>query len=569
MPSSDGTYLKNCPSCTKHQSGCIPQPNFFDAFPNELILLTLSFTSLPAVVRFASTSRRHRSIASIEQIWFPVALGIIKDNVDPNDTLVDEEFMKRNCNRFLAALGLSATDTTHAWYRIATKLLERVEWTLGWWLGKANGFTKGCLWRIFIELDEAHPGDEEHDDHFFRVIATKVDVVRNYEYRLLFQRDGPLRVMISMHGISALRLYGQHRPSSISVEGFDPLSPRLESRGAQSGYVSLDIHNPPDDGPSSYTAQKLYDYLPHLPLRIEGWKPIAERKWDNSFSDAPYPPPLLSQLLNQRGHHTQERPQVPYIALLPMSDAGPALESLLSVHRPSSFSQHANELVHTGIYAASYSAYGLEYLLVRVRKLTEDDFQVTWPWEGSMAVAPSDAIQATNEPNWDGLHSHLGPFSGILPTDPISSNALRVSRDHVRRGSRVLEGIKITGDKKVPGGQRSFIAFLDDPLVQPEALQEAEETFPDVLPEREDELPWPFVFQEPPTAQVIDYSAYKQSFFSPERGIDIPGVVRAANPAFSVPQWVNCVLHVECKTKFTIVSGAKGTVFRRLNDWGV
>ncbi|KIO16767.1 hypothetical protein M407DRAFT_182506 [Tulasnella calospora MUT 4182] len=246
------------------------------------------------------------------------------------------------------------------------------------------------------------------------------------------------------------------------------------------------------------------------------------------------------------------------------------METLFSIRRPSSFSTVANELVQTGIYIAPYSVHGWEYLLVRVRELTEDDFQDTWPWEGSMAVAPSDVIQHIDETNWENPHSHLGPFSGIIPTEPISSDPLRVSRDHVRPGSRVLEGIKIKGDTNVPGGQRSFIAFLDDPLVQPEALQEAEETFAEVFPEREDELPWPFVSQPPTTAEIIDEAAYTQTYFSPERGIDVPGVMRLANPAFSFPQWAGCVVHVECKTRFTVATfGANGKVFRKLNDWGV
>ncbi|KAG8908726.1 hypothetical protein FRC01_007259, partial [Tulasnella sp. 417] len=127
------------------------------------------------------------SIASAEQIWFPIALGIVKGNVDPNDTLVDEEFMRSNCNRFLAALGLSVTDPTQAWYRIATTLLEQVEWTLGWWLGRASTLAKGCLWRIFIDIDETDHGHDEQDDRFFRVIATEVEVVENREYNLLLQ----------------------------------------------------------------------------------------------------------------------------------------------------------------------------------------------------------------------------------------------------------------------------------------------------------------------------------------------------------------------------------------------
>ncbi|KAG9024602.1 hypothetical protein FS837_005299 [Tulasnella sp. UAMH 9824] len=571
MSSSGGTPQTDYSSYTKHEPGCIPKLNLFDAFPDEVIIYVLSFPPLLAVVRFASTSRRHKFIASAEQIWFPVVLGILKDNVDPNDTLVDEGFMRRNRNRFLAALGLSAPDTTYAWYRIATKLLERIEWTLGWWLGKADGFAKGCLWRIFIEIDEADPGGREHDERFFRVLATQVGVVENDGYSLLLPPGGPRSTRVgSAGGFSTLRLYGQDRWSYIAVHGFRPLSPRLKSRGFLSGYLSLANHNPPDDAPPSYSARKLQDHFPHLPLKIGDWKTIAERKWGDTFSDAPYPPPLLSQLLGHRSQQVGDSPLVPSIALLPMNDPETATQTLLSVRRPSSLSKHPNELVHTGIYVAPYSVHGWEYLLVRVRKLTEDDFQVTWPWEGSMAVAPSDAIQTTDEPDWESPHSHLGPFSGIIPTDPISSDPLRVSRGHVREGCRVLEGIKIMGDDNVPGGQRSFIAFLDDPLIQPEALQEAEEGFLDMLPEREDELPWPFVSQAPPMTENIDNAAYKQIFFSPERGIDIPGVIRLANTSFSVPQWTNCVLHVECKTKFTVAAfGAKAIVFRKLNDWGV
>ncbi|KAG8959674.1 high-affinity iron permease [Tulasnella sp. 425] len=123
-------------------------------------------------------------------------------------------------------------------------------------------------------------------------------------------------------------------------------------------------------------------------------------------------------------------------------------------------------------------------------------------------------------------------------------------------------------DPNVPGGQRSVIAFLNDPLVGQDALQEAEESFPEMAPKKGDELPWPFVSQPPMTAEIVEELAYKQSFFAPERGIDIPGVMRVAHMGFSLPQWVDCVVHVECKTKFTVASlGAHGIKLRKLEDW--
>ncbi|KAG8941060.1 hypothetical protein FRC00_012601, partial [Tulasnella sp. 408] len=496
------------------------------------------------------------SIALAEQIWFPATLGIIRDNVDPNDILVDEELMRSNRHRFLAALGLNKADTTHAWYRIATRLLERVEWTLGWWIGKAPGTASGSLWRIFIEIDKADPGDDEHDDRFFRVIATPVEVVENDEYTLSLQPGGPLRIVSIATGISVLRSFGGDPWSTTVVHAFPPLSPRLERRGIPAGLLSLGGHDPIDDELLYYSAQKLQDHPQHLPLGSESWKTIAERQWHASFLDAPYPPPLLSQLLDRQKVLTScDRPVVPSIALSPTDNAATTMETLFSIRRPSSFPKVANQLVQTGIYVAPYSMHGWEYLLVRVRELTEDDFQNTWPWEGSMAVAPSDAILHTDEPNWENPHNHLGPFAGMIPTDPIANDPLRVSRDHVRLGSKVLEGIKITGDTNVPGGQISFIAFLGDPLVQPEALEDAEGTFPDMSPEKEDELPWPFV-SHPPTAtdEIMDEAAYTQPYFSPERGIDIPGAMRLANYGFSYPQWAGCVVHVECKTKFTVAT---------------
>ncbi|KIO30781.1 hypothetical protein M407DRAFT_20106, partial [Tulasnella calospora MUT 4182] len=485
-------------------------------------------------------------------------------NVDPNDTLVDEEFMRRNCNRFLAALDLNATEITQPWYQIGTRLLEQVEWTLGWWIGKTAWPAKGHLRRIFIEIDEANPGDDEHDGRFFRVITTQVGVAESDEHDSLLQPSWPLRSTRIAPGISSLQFFGNSW-SPTSVIGFRPLTPR----GTLSGYLPLNGRDFLDNNLRSYSARKLQDHLPHLPMGMDSWKRIADRQWSDSFSDAPYPPPLLSQLLDQR-KGPAAGPAVPSIALLPTAGAGTTMETLLSIRRPSSFSKVANELVHTGIYVAPYGSHGWEYPLVRVRELTEEDFQDTWPWEGSMAVAPSDAIQQIDDPDWESPSSHLGPFSGIMPTYPFSSYPVRVSRDHVRQGSRVLEGIKIHGDDDVPGGQRSFIAFLDDPLVRPEALEEAEESFVEASPEREDELPWPFVSRPPTTTESIDQATYAQTYFSPERGIDIPGVIRVAGTGFSQPQWADCVAHVECKTKFTMVwSGAQGMVFRKLNDWGI
>ncbi|KAG9021393.1 hypothetical protein FS837_007302, partial [Tulasnella sp. UAMH 9824] len=384
------TPLTNHSCNTKHEAGYIQRLNFFDVFPDELIIYILSFPSLPAVVRFASTSRRHGSIALADEIWFPVALGIIKDNVDPNDTLVDETFMRRNRNRFLATLGLSWADTTQAWYRIGTKLLERVEWMLGWWLGKSDRSAKGSLWRIFIEIDETDPGDAEHDRRFLRVLVEQVEVVENDEYNLLLQPGEPLLVAQNARGISALELLGENGWPSVSTEGFVPLGSRLVSPGFRSGYLSLNHEDPISDESSRYYARKLLDHPPHLSLGADSRKGITGRQWHTSFSDAPYPPPLLDQLLDQQeGQHARNGPVVPSIALVPFDTT---TRTLLSVRRPSSFPKVTNELVQTGIYVAPYPSHDWEYLLVRVRELTEDDFKVTWPWEGSMAVAPSDAI---------------------------------------------------------------------------------------------------------------------------------------------------------------------------------
>ncbi|KAG8947455.1 hypothetical protein FRC04_010776 [Tulasnella sp. 424] len=560
------------PGTTDHSSfaidwSCMPQRNSFDAFPNELIIYILSFPPLPAVVRFGSTSCRHKSIASAEQIWFPVALNTVKDNVDPNDTLVDENFMRRNCSRFLAALHLEGTETTpEAWYKIATKLLEQVEWTLGWWLEMVSGLQKGRIWRIFIVIDERGLMDHDQDHRFFRTIAAPVEVIENQVFSPPF--NGPFVMQTRPTGNSILKLLGvDGSPSSVSLEGFQPLAPTLTGPEALSGDLVFSGRHPPADMSTSYSVQKLPDYLAHLPEY--GPERIVTRRWRASFADAPYPPPLLSQLLNQS--HRQGRlgqPQIPSIKLLLETGSGMPEGHFLSIHRPSSFSKVPNQLLDSGIYVAPFTNHGWEYLLVRVRELTEEDFQSTWPWEGSLAVAPDDVVGVTDEADWENPHHHLGPFSGIRPTNSYSWDSMRVSRDHVRRGSRILEGIKIKGGSNVPGGQRSFIAFLNDPLVQQEALQEAENSFPEVSPEGGHELPWPFVSKLPTTASTFESSTYTQSFFSPERGIDIPGVMRGASLAFSQPRWADCVVHVECKTKFTVAwFGTRGVVFRKLGDW--
>ncbi|KAG8963887.1 hypothetical protein FRC05_004382 [Tulasnella sp. 425] len=327
--------------------------------------------------------------------------------------------------------------------------------------------------------------------------------------------------------------------------------------------------DPPAGSSPSCSVQKLPNHLAHLPEY--GPMKIVRRRWAASFADAPYPPPLLSQLLSQRRRQGRlDQPQIPSITLRLQTGTGMLEGRFLSIHRPASFPKVPNQLIDTGIYVVPYWTNSWEYLLVRVRELTEEDLQSTWPWEGSLAVAPDDVACTTAGPDWENPYHHLGPFSGIRPTKPLCSTTIKVSRDHVRPGSKILEGIKITGDPNVPGGQRSFIAFLNDPLVGQEALKKAEETFPEVAPERGDELPWPFVSQPPTrtTAEIFEESAYKQSFFAPERGIDIPGVLRFAHTGFCVPQWIDCVIHVECKTKFTLAAfGTVGYVFRKLEDW--
>ncbi|KAG8947461.1 hypothetical protein FRC04_010782 [Tulasnella sp. 424] len=544
----------------------MPRGNLFDAFPNELIVYILSFLPLFDIVRFGSTSRRHKSIASDEQIWLPVALNVIKDNVDPNDTLVDEEFMKRNRNRFLVALRLEVTETTtEAWYKIATKLLERVEWALGWWLEMAAGFGKGRIWRISIVIDERDSTDGDQGHHFFRAVATPVQVIE--DRTSVPPLNDPLEVVFQPGGSSTLQLLDG---DDLDLEGFLPLARRLTGLEALSGDLVFDDDDPPADESTSYFIEKLADHLAHLPEY--GQTRIVRRRWGSSFADAPYPPPLLSQLLSHRGRQGGlEQPQIPSIGLVLETGSGVPEANFLSIRRPSSFPKVPNQLIYNGIYVAPYGEHGWEYLLIRVRELTEEDFRSTWPWEGSLAVAPDDVTCTTTQPDWKNPYHHLGPFSGIRPTKPFGETPVRVSRDHVRPGSRILEGIKITGDPNVPGGQRSFIAFLNDPLVGQDALQEAEETFPEVAPHRGNELPWPFVSQPPPTPEIVEEceeSAYQQSFFAPERGIDIPGVMRIADTAFCHPQWTECVVHVEYKTKFTVAwSGGSGFVFRKLEDW--
>ncbi|KAG9023320.1 hypothetical protein FS837_005856, partial [Tulasnella sp. UAMH 9824] len=345
---------------TKHGSRPMTRRNFFDSFPDELIIYTLSFPPLPDIVRFAFTSRRHRSVASAEQIWFPVAFNIIKYNVSPNDFRVDEGFMRSNRDRILAALGLSAKETTQAWFRIGTRLVGQLEWKLGWWLAKDSGFAKGRLWRIFIKLKETDRGD------FFRVIATPVEVIEKEDYTLLLQPGGPLEIVSVVPGISTLRSSGEGPQSSTAVDGFCPLSSSLVDRGIAFGYLSPhgDIYDSLDFNSPRYVARKLPDHHLDLPLGMDSWKRIAKRKWHDSFSDAPYPPPLLSQLLDQRGGRVAHGgPVVPSISLSPLGAAETPMQTLLSIHRPSSFSKVANELVQTGIYVAPYLSHGWEYLL--------------------------------------------------------------------------------------------------------------------------------------------------------------------------------------------------------------
>ncbi|KAG8937926.1 hypothetical protein FRC04_009872 [Tulasnella sp. 424] len=421
-------------------------------------------------------------------------------------------------------------------------------------------FPKGRIWRIFVVIDERDPMDGDRNYRFFRAVATLVHIIE--DNTVVPQLDDQMRMYFRPTGSSALYLR-----EGFCLEGSRPLARRLIGPGPFSADLVFKDDDPPADSSTSYSVQKLPDHLAHLPEY--GPMKIVRRRWAASFADAPYPPPLLSQLLSQRNRQgSLEQPQIPSIMLMLETGFGMLEGHFLSVHRPSSFPKVPNQLIDTGIYVAPYSSHGWEYFLLRVRELTEEDLQSTWPWEGSLAVAPDEVVRETDEADWENHHHHLGPFSGIRPTRPFASDPIRVSRDHVRPGSRILEGIKITGDPNVPGGQRSFIAFLNDPLVGQEALQEAEETFPEVAPQRGNELPWPFVSQPPTTANVIEESVYKQSFFAPERGIDIPGVMRIAHTGFCVPQWIDCVVHVECKTKFTLAAfGTVGFVFRKLEDW--
>ncbi|KAG9016653.1 hypothetical protein FRB90_002644 [Tulasnella sp. 427] len=552
------------------------KPNPFDAFPNELIAYMLSFSPPIAIIQFASTSRRHRSIATTDQLWFPLAFSTIQNNVDPNTIVIDEQFMRSNYKRLLASLRLKATAVEEAWYLIATKLLEKVEWVLGWWLEETSDSHKGRLWRIFIKLDRVDPAEDDQDARFLSVVTTWVEVS---EDRIpLPQVDHPLSIASNLSGITSLELMIDNwdGPSTgLLLEGFLPLNLRVNRDRIRFGRLVLDADEPRHDDWDRYAAERAPDRLGHLPFRADPRTPIINKSWSASFSDAPYPPPLLSNLLIKKpGQGEGDQTKTPSILLSQQNvrNRNTSVEHFFfSIHRPSSFPKLSDELVHEGIYVAPYGSHGWEYLFVRVRELTDEDFQVSWPWEGSLAVVPNtDGVHRTDNPDWRDPHSHLGPFSGITPTRGFRSTPIRVSKDHVRIGSKVLEGIKIQGDNNVPGGQRSFIAFLNDPLVEQEQLRDAESNFPEQLTYEKDVLHWPFV-RRLPTGAIEDVQlAYQQHFFAPERGIDAPGVMRVAHSGFRTPQWTPCVAHVECKTSFAIASfGAVAMVFKKLEDWGV
>lgn len=90
-----------------------------------------------------------------------------------------------------------------------------------------------------------------------------------------------------------------------------------------------------------------------------------------------------------------------------------------------------------GLYSMPYGPHGMELLYVRARQLTSLDFE-------------ADERQTAR------------PLEPLLSDDDIY-NETRITRDAVCVGARVLEAVKVLGDRDVHRGRVTWRAFIDDP----------------------------------------------------------------------------------------------------------
>lgn len=259
-----------------------------------------------------------------------------------------------------------------------------------------------------------------------------------------------------------------------------------------------------------------------------------------SSSWSPFLPPHLRDIfptliINQ----PSTRPLFSYVELF---RAGSPLilgeERLITIRSPSSYPRSTTSLLCDGIYVGPFGLHGWDYVVVRVGALTETDFQLNRYWEGTFR---------------QGEGRHLGPFSSY------SDRPLSISQNHVKPGAKVLDVVKLTGDRNVPRGQRSVIAFLDDPLVERVRL---EQNLPEAPTPTESSLPWPAAYDAKGEVKM-------QQRFAPLHGVHIPGAGRLALQNFEDPRWTDCVVHIGSRTQFTVLweDLTKATVFTKIETW--
>jgi hypothetical protein len=508
--------------------------NAFGILPDETIVSILSLQLPEDIISVSrASSRQLRRIAIDDVIWLPICFNTINSVPYSSSQPISPDYFRTHAPKFGQA-GHAPIDSPVAFYYFYLRYFSRHKELYGTFLPSSRPTRWLYVISLNFDLESPNPNGLGPIQVHGRAVEPKAQPPPSLSTRARLMSIGWLlpdretnvdELQVEMEPDLDLHLEVTYSMKLVPSTGDRfPIPPPFQ------------VDTPPPEETTSSLGLKSI-------ARLEHWRQSTlDLRWSMaaantlfSFEGAPFPSLYMAPALRNADFCGPGQPLITSGLELSWKESSSLQLVPLRYVAPTSHSQ----FIQTGYYAAPYSSHGIELLFVHIRALTDLDFQVMWPWEGSMAEgAAGDAEDLQIDPS-----RHLGPFSTIFSSGSASPS--RIQQRNIRSGSRILEVIKLTGDENVPRGQRSIVAFLDDPLVSPEQLQNSRIQLPQFRSSHDPTVPWPI-------SSEVNGSNLVQDKFSPSRGIDIPGRARVAGTRFTRPQWTECVVHVDSLSSFSV-----------------
>ncbi len=522
----------------------------FEKLPDETIVSILSLQLPEDIISVSqASSRQLRRIATDDVIWLPICFNTISSIPYSSSQPMSPDYFRTHAPKFGQA-GRAPNDSPAAFYYFYLRYFSRHQELYGTFLPSSRPTTWLYVISLNFHLESPNPNGLGPIPVQGRAVEPKAQPPPSLSTRVRLMSIGWL---LPDRGTNVDELQVEMEPDldlHVEVTYSIKLVPSTGNRYPIPPPFQVDTP-PPEETISNLQLRGI--------ARLEHWRQSTlDLRWSMaaanpvfSFEGAPFPSLHMAPALKNAEFFEPGQPLITSGLELCWKESSSLQLVPLRYLAPASHSQ----VIQPGYYAAPYSSHGIELLFVHIRALTDLDFQVMWPWEGSMAEeADGDVEDVQMNPS-----RHLGPFSTIF------SNGLappsRIQQRSIRSGSRILEVIKLTGDENVPRGQRSIVAFLDDPLVSPEQLQNAGIQLPRFRSSHDPPIPWPIL-------REVNGGNLVESKLSPSHGIDIPGRARVAGIRFTRPKWTECIVHVDSLSSFSVWWEEFDSVstFMRLDD---